>query len=88
MKIELKTNTNLLKAKRTEYGYNQENMSDFLDITSISYGLKERGEYEFTQTEIVIIGIVLKLSLKEINAIFFDNKITERLKIKRKPNRS
>lgn len=77
MKIEIKTNTNLLKAKRVEYGYNQENMANFLNISSISYGMKERGEYDFSQTEIAILIVVLKLSFKEVNAIFFANRITD-----------
>lgn len=75
--LEIKTNTNLLKAKRIEFGYNQENMGDFLKISSISYGLKERGEYEFTQTELVTLILLLKLTPKDVNAIFFANQITD-----------
>ena len=77
MKLDVRTNTNLLKSKRVEYGYSQENMSNFLGISGISYGMKERGEYDFSQTEIAIIIEVLKLTFKEVNAIFFANRITE-----------
>lgn len=75
--LEIKTNTNLLKAKRIEFGYNQENMGDFLKISSISYGLKERGEYEFTQMELFTLILLLKLTPKDVNAIFFANQITD-----------
>lgn len=77
----MKTNTNLLKAKRVEHGYTQEDMSKFLKLSSISYGMKERGEYDFSQSEIDTIIKTLNLSSREANDIFFENKFTDMLNI-------
>lgn len=77
MNQKIKTNTNLLKAKRVEKGYSQENMGNFMKLSPISYGLKERGEYEFSQSEIANISIILDLSIKVIDEIFFEGKLTD-----------
>lgn len=80
--IVLKINTNILKSKRIEKGYSQENLAKKLNMSSITYGAKERGEYEFTPTEILKLALILNLTLSDVNIIFFANKVTEMLNMK------
>lgn len=79
--LALKINTNILKSKRIEKGYSQEALAKKLDMSSITFGAKERGEYEFSPTEILKLVFILNLTLEDVNIIFFANQITKMLNI-------
>lgn len=81
MLTKIKIDTNTLKAKRVVKGLSQKELANKLDLSSITYGAKERGESEFSATEIVTLSLVLQLTLAEVNLIFFENRITEMLNV-------
>lgn len=57
-----------LRAKRVEFGLNQKDMAEKLNITSNSYSRKEIGKQEFTYTEIIKI---LKIFNCKFEDVFF-----------------
>lgn len=71
-----KMNTLELKSARIKRGLTQVDIAEKMNISSISYSLKERGKRDFTINEVSNIIKILNLSLLEINAIFFDNQLT------------
>lgn len=72
-------NSNKLKGIRVSKGYTQEKMATKLEMATKTYNRKELGNVEFNRSEISEIAAILELNLTDINEIFFDNKITERL---------
>lgn len=71
-----KMNTLELKSARIKRGLTQVDIAEKMNISSISYSLKERSKRDFTINEVSNIIKILNLSLLEINAIFFDNQLT------------
>nr|WP_300001692.1 helix-turn-helix transcriptional regulator [Tissierella sp.] len=69
-------NGDLLRGKRAEHGFSQEDMANNLGVSRLTYRLKETGDREFTNSEMRKIASILDLKLNEINSIFFNNKIT------------
>lgn len=72
-------NTNKLKGVRVSRGLTQEQISAKLDMAIRTYNRKELGIVEFSRKEILAVAQLLGLSLQEVNAIFFDNQLTDRL---------
>ncbi len=66
-----------LKAERIKQGKDGYYMAGLIDKSYSMYSKKERGVSEFTPEEIVTISNDLKLTLPQINALFFDSKLTE-----------
>ena len=70
-------NTPNLKA---ELAKQQKTCGDVAKLLGKSYSMaskKVRGEYDFSTEEIVKIANALKLTLPQVNAIFFDSKLTD-----------
>lgn len=67
---------NKLKGKRVERGFTQEDLAKELRITSMTYRRKEKGDREFLVSEAYSLSQILKLSLQEVNDIFFENTLT------------
>lgn len=72
-------NTNKLKGIRVSQGYTQEEISIKLGMAIKTYNRKEQGIVEFNRNEISKISEVLKLTLDDVNTIFFGGKLTNRL---------
>lgn len=66
------TKTSMLRAKRAFFDFSQTDVAQKLGITIVTYGRKERGELDFTQTDICILKEMLQLTNEEICEIFFD----------------
>lgn len=69
-------NENLLRGKRAEHSLSQEEIARQLGVSRTTYRFKESGEGDFSGSEIRKLASVLSLNLNEVNAIFFDNKLT------------
>ncbi len=65
-------NTLLLISKRNLKGYSQEQTAKLLNLSSVQYGKKERGEKDFKTGEIKKLRILLNLSDQDILDIFFE----------------
>lgn len=65
-----KTKTNMLKAKRALFGYSQTDVAQKLNTSIITYGKKERGDLDFTQSDLYILKELLALSNDEFCEIF------------------
>lgn len=71
-------NVRLLKAKRVERDVLQSDIAEILGITPKSACEKENStRCRFTVDEMLAISEHLELTLKEFDAIFFDNRLTE-----------
>lgn len=68
---KVKTKTNMLKARRVMYGFSQTDVAEKLDITMITYGKKERGSLDFSQSEIYTLKNLLHFTNEELIEIFF-----------------
>ena len=68
-------NSNLLKSKRVLLGCTQKDMANYIGISEKTYNFKEKGKIYFKPNEIIAISGKLKLTIKEINKIFFDDKL-------------
>ena len=68
---KVKTKTNMLKARRVQYGYSQTDVSEVLDMTMTTYGKKERGDLDFSQSEIYTLKDLLHLTNEEVFEFFF-----------------
>jgi len=51
---------------RKRHRYSQQYVADKLGISSTQYGLKERGEYEFTADEMFDLGDLFDCNLEDI----------------------
>lgn len=69
-------NLKLLRITRLEKELSQKQLANLIGVHELTYSRKERGEREFTRTEIDNIAKVLGLSNNEVNEIFFDSRIT------------
>ena len=67
---KVKTKTNMLKARRVQYGYSQTDVAEELDMTMTTYGKKERGDLDFSQSEIYTLKNLLHLTNEEIFEFF------------------
>ena len=68
-------NVNLLKSKRILHKKTQKEMSVILGISHKAYNFKESGKYDFKMNEVLLLSHALKLSLNDVNAIFFENSL-------------
>lgn len=71
------TNTRLLKSHRIKWGMSQYNISKILGRSPKAYNHKENAKANFDVNEIITIANELKLTLDEVNDIFFDGKLTK-----------
>ena len=70
-------NVRKLKAKRVEFGLSQKDLAKVLGISTKTMCIKEcDNRNRFTFDEIITIAREFRLSLKDINDIFFDGKLT------------
>ena len=67
---KVKTKTNMLKARRVQYNLSQSNVAEELDMTMTTYGKKERGDLDFSQSEIYTLKILLHLTNDEVFEFF------------------
>lgn len=65
-----------LKAERIKQGKSGSYMANLIHRSYSMYSKKERGEFDFSLKEIVTISNDLKLTLPQINAIFFESELT------------
>ena len=69
-------NVRKLKAKRVEFGLSQKDLAKVLGISTKTMCIKEcDNRNRFTIDEIITIAREFRLSLKDINDIFFDGKL-------------
>lgn len=68
-----------LKGLRVGAGLTQEQISKELGMATKTYNRKELGLVEFTRDEISKLAKILDMSLQQVNEIFFENKLTNRL---------
>lgn len=68
---KVKTKTNMLKARRVQYNLSQTNVAEELDMTMTTYGKKERGDLDFSQSEIYTLKTLLHLTNDEVFEFFF-----------------
>jgi DNA-binding XRE family transcriptional regulator len=68
--LKVKTKTNMLKARRVQFGYSQTNVAEELDMTMTTYGKKERGDLDFSQSEIYTLKNLLHLTNEEVFEFF------------------
>lgn len=66
----VKTKTNMLKARRVLYDYSQTDVAEKLDMTMTTYGKKERGDLDFSQSEIYTLKNILHLTNDEVIEYF------------------
>lgn len=59
-----------LVAERNRKGLKQIDISKLLNLSIIQYGKKERGQVDFTITEVKKIKSILNLDAERINEIF------------------
>lgn len=69
----VKTKTNMLKARRVQYGYSQTDVAEELDMTMTTYGKKERGDLDFSQSEIYTLKNLLHLTNDEVFDFFLSD---------------
>jgi DNA-binding XRE family transcriptional regulator len=68
---KVKTKTNMLKARRVQYDYSQTDVAEELNMTMTTYGKKERGDLDFSQSEIYTLKNLLHLTNEEVFDFFF-----------------
>lgn len=71
----IKLNLRLLKSKRVLKGLYQYDLAEILGISHKTYNFKENGKILFSIDESLKISSCLDLTLKEVDEIFFDNKL-------------
>lgn len=67
--------TNDFKSLRIQKGYTQEKLSVLLKVSKPSLSKKERGVVPFNLREISMLKQILGLTPKQIDRIFFDEKV-------------
>ncbi len=70
-------NLKKLRLARLERELSQKDLAKKIGVHELTYSRKERGQREFTRTEIDNLAAALDLTNDEVNEIFFDNRITE-----------
>lgn len=69
-------NVRKLKAKRVEFGLSQKDLAKVLGISTKTMCIKEcDNRNRFNIDEIITIAQEMRLSIKDINDIFFDGKL-------------
>lgn len=68
-----------LKGIRTSANLTQNELAEHLKVTTKTYNHKENGEIEFKLSEILKIALFLEMTLQQVDDIFFDSKLTERI---------
>lgn len=66
------TKTNILRGKRAQFDFSQTDIANRLGITMTTYGKKERGDIDFSQSEIYALKNLFELKDEEIIQIFFE----------------
>lgn len=71
-------NKNLLNAQMAKHGENGKILSAALGISEVTFSLKknEKNGAEYTQGEIMQIKTRYKLTASQVDAIFFDKKVS------------
>lgn len=69
-------NLKLLRMKRLQNELSQKQLAEMIGVHEMTYFRKEKGEREFTRTEIDNLAKALNLSNDDVNEIFFDSRIT------------
>lgn len=72
-------NIDKLKGMRVSKGLTQERISKHIKMTITTYNRKELGLVQFTNQEILSVATILNMTLQDVNEVFFDSKLTERL---------
>lgn len=70
-------NLKKLRIARLERELSQKDLAMKIGVHELTYSRKERGQREFTRTEIDNLAAALDLTNSEVNEIFFDSRITE-----------
>lgn len=70
-------NLKKLRIARLERELSQKDLARKIGVHELTYSRKERGQREFTRTEIDNLAAALDLTNSEVNEIFFDSRITE-----------
>ncbi len=70
---------NKLKVARVAKNMTQEDVARLLGITLATYNRKELGLVDFKRSEVLNLSKVLSLSLCDVNDIFFNGELTERI---------
>ena len=70
-------NLKKLRIVRLERELSQKDLAKKIGVHELTYSRKERGQREFTRTEIDNLAAALDLTNSEVNEIFFDSRITE-----------
>lgn len=72
-------NAQKLKGHRVGLGLYQGEVAKALGMTNKTYNHKENGKVEFKLSEVANAAEVMRMTLHQVNEIFFDNKLTERI---------
>lgn len=72
-------NIDKLKGMRVSKGLTQERISKHIKMTITTYNRKELGLVQFTNQEILSVATILNMTLQDVNEVFFDSKLTERI---------
>lgn len=70
---------NKIKVARISKNLTQEEISKLLGVTISTYNRKELGLVDFKRGEVLKLSNILDLTLQDVNDIFFNNKLTDRL---------
>ncbi|MBB6625216.1 helix-turn-helix transcriptional regulator [Clostridium gasigenes] len=68
-------NENLLKSKRVLRGFTQKDLAKNIGVSEKTFNHKEQGKIVFKPNEIIGVSDILKLTISEINEIFFNNNL-------------
>lgn len=71
---------NKVKIARISKNLTQEEVAELLGVTLATYNRKELGLVDFKRDEVLRLAGILDLTLQDVNKIFFDSKLTDRLK--------
>jgi transcriptional regulator with XRE-family HTH domain len=71
----IEINGSLLRAKRKQVKMTQDQIAQRLSMTAGGFSHRETGQTPFAPWEIVAIAKILKLSIKDINDIWFGGKL-------------
>lgn len=67
----------LLKGIRVSKGFTQSIVAKNIGMTTATYCRKEMGKRDFTTDEVRKLSIFLDLNFQQVNAIFFNQKLTD-----------
>jgi DNA-binding XRE family transcriptional regulator len=73
-------NTRKLKSVRVEKNHTQKSLARAVGMSEKTYNRKELGIIDFTRSEMLNISNILGLNIEMVNEIFFENKLTKRIR--------